>query len=113
MNVALYIFDKKKDELRFEVVYMDEIRFICNRHKFSTIYVTSLDNSKRTARYKVSCTEGKVVYDHFWLYQRDDEKAKKIFKEYYTKKKNELNNQVVKLWRRVDLLDRIQVTSGV
>lgn len=60
MNVGLYFFNKKKNELKFEVVYMDEVAYLCGRHENSTIRVTSLDNSKRPTRYIVSCTEGKV-----------------------------------------------------
>lgn len=109
MNVGLYIFDRKKDELRFEVVHMDEIELLCTRP--TNIYVTD-SNLKR---YRVSAKQGKVKFDHLWLYQRNDEKAKELFKEYFIKKRKEHDNQVVKMWRRINLLDsdKIQVTSVV
>lgn len=108
MNIALYIFDTRKNELRFEVAEMDEINLFANR-KLRTIYVQVPNGN----RYCVSTKEEKIIFDHLWLRQRDDEKARKLFKEYYEKKRKELDNQVVKLWRRVDLLERIPVTSGV
>lgn len=110
MNVALYIFDTKKNELRFEVAKMDEVELLlqrCNRRP-SNIYV-SVPNGNR---YCVSIREEKIIFDHLWFYQRDDEKARSLFKEYYEKKRKELNNQAIKMWRRVDLLDRIQVIAN-
>ena len=110
MNVALYIFDAKKNELLFEVAKMDEVELLlqrCNRRP-SNIYV-SVPNGNR---YCVSTKEEKIIFDHLWFYQRDDEKARSLFKEYYEKKKKELDNKAVAMWRRVDLLDKIQVTSG-
>ena len=108
MNVALYIFDTKKNEFRFEVAEMDEIDLFANR-KSRTIYVKVPNGN----RYCVPTKDEKVIFDHLWLRQRDDEKARKLFKEYYEKKRKELDNQVVKLWRRIDLLNKISVTSGV
>lgn len=110
MNVALYIFDAKKNELRFEVAKMDEVELLlqrCNRRP-SNIYVSAPNGN----RYCVSTCNEKIIFDHLWFYQRDDEKARSLFKEYYEKKKKELNNQVVKMWRRVDLLDKIQVIAN-
>lgn len=110
MNVAFYIFDAKKNELRFEVAKMDEVKLLlqrCNRRP-GNIYIS---NSKGN-HYCVSTKEEKIIFDHLWLYQRDDEKARALFKGYYEKKKKELNNQVVKLWRRIDLLDGIHVIAN-
>ena len=110
MNVALYIFDTKKNELRFEVAKMDEVELLlqrCNRRP-SNIYVSVPKGN----RYCVSTKDEKIIFDHLWFYQRDDEKAKALFKEYYEKKRRELDNKAVTMWRRVDLLDKIQVTSG-
>lgn len=110
MNVALYIFDTKKNELRFEVAKMDEVELILQRcnSRPSNIYI-SVPNGNR---YCVSTKDEKIIFDHLWFYQRDDEKARSLFKEYYEKKKKELDNQVVKLWRRVDLIERIPVVSN-
>ena len=110
MNIALYIFDTKKNELRFEVAKMDEVELLlqrCNRRP-SNIYVSVPKGN----RYCVSIREEKIIFDHLWFYQRDDERARILFKEYYKKKRKELDNQVVKMWRRVDLLDKIQVTAN-
>lgn len=110
MNVALYIFDAKKNELRFEVAKMDEVELLlqrCNRRPGNIYVSVPKDN-----RYCVSTREEKIIFDHLWFYQRDDEKARSLFKEYYEKKRKELDSQVIKMWRRVDLLDRIQVIAN-
>ena len=110
MNVALYIFDTKKNELRFEVAKMDEVELLlqrCNRRP-SNIYV-SVPNGNR---YCESTKEEKIIFDHLWFYQRDDEKARSLFKKYYEKKTKELDNQVIKMWHRVDLLNEIQVIAN-
>ena len=100
--VYLYFWDKKQNKL-----CVSEKEVLCMHPLWRSPYAAV----KGCARYQVSSTEGKVYQNKLWLYKRDDQRAKEAFVEYYTKKKNYLNNQVIKLWRQIEDIKSLSVTA--
>lgn len=62
--------------------------------------------------YQISSQEGKVYQNKLWLRERDDKKAKELFLEHYKKKKMYLENQITKLWRKINCIETLPVNEA-
>lgn len=101
-TIYLYFWDNKKDMLSVS----KEDLWIHPQYPNVNAVV------KGAKGYQVSGEEGKVYQNKLWLKERDDEKAKKAFSIFYKKKKMYLDNQLTKMWRRINRLDSLQVLES-
>ncbi len=101
--IFLYWWDNKKD-----IFYVGEKSEIV-LHPF---YRSQNANVRGANGYQISAEEGKVYQNKLWLRERDDKKAKELFLEHYKKKKMYLENQITKLWRKINCIDSLPVDEA-